>query len=149
MTTGTAMQAKEAITRHETRDLNSPEAISDLVDAFYARVLVDPTLAPMFTQVAEIDLDHHLPTIKAFWRKMLLGRPDYDRNMVARHAAVHSRMPLTRRHFDRWLASFTRTIDERFEGPGADRTRTLAVRIAANLERNLGEYAAHGITTRT
>lgn len=146
---GTAMQANDGVVRRDTRDLNSPEAVSELVDAFYARVLVDPTLAPMFTQVAAVDLDHHLPTIKAFWRKMLLGRPDYDRNMVARHAAVHARMPLTPRHFDRWLALFTRTIDERFAGPGADRARTLAVRIAANLERNLDEYAAHTVTTRT
>lgn len=146
---GTAIQADGGVARPDTRDLNSPEAISELVDAFYARVLVDPTLAPMFTQVAAVDLDDHLPTIKAFWRKMLLGRPDYDRNMVARHAAVHARMPLTRRHFDRWLALFTRTIDERFAGPGADRARTLAVRIAANLERNLDEYAEHTITTRT
>ncbi len=144
----TAMQANDGVVRRDTRDLNSAEAISELVDAFYARVLVDPTLAPMFTQVAAVDLDHHLPTIKAFWRKMLLGRPDYDRNMVARHAAVHARMPLTRRHFDRWLALFTRTIDERFAGPGADRARTLAVRIAANLERNLDEYAAHTVTVR-
>ena len=55
MTIDTAMQANEAMTRHEPRDLNSPEAISELVDAFYARVLVDPTLAPMFMQVAAID----------------------------------------------------------------------------------------------
>ena len=42
----------------------------------------------------------------------------------------------------RLLALFTRTIDERFEGPGADRAHTLAVRIAANPERNLDEYVA-------
>ncbi len=143
------MRANDGIVGREKRDLNSPEAVCELVDAFYARVLVDPALAPMFTQVAAVDLEHHLPTIKAFWRKMLLGRPDYDRNMVARHAAVHARMPLTRRHFDRWLALFTRTIDERFAGPGANRARTLAVRIAANLERNLDEYTEHTITTRT
>lgn len=143
------MHFSDGHSQREARDLNSPEAVSELVDAFYARVLADPTLAPMFTEVAAVDLDHHLPTIKAFWRKMLLGRPDYDRNMVARHAAVHARMPLTRRHFDRWLALFTRTVDERFAGPGADRARTLAVRIAANLERNLDEYAGRTATTRT
>ncbi len=145
---GTAMQANAGVAQRDRRDLNTPETISELVDAFYARVLMDPTLAPMFTQVAAIDLDHHLPIIKAFWRKMLLGRPDYDRNMVARHAAVHARMPLTRRHFDRWLALFTRTLDEHFTGPGADRARTLAVRIAANMERNLDEYAENTVTTR-
>lgn len=122
-------------------DVNDAAAIDRLIDAFYARVLVDPTLAPVFIEVAGIDLDHHLPTIKAFWRKMLLGHPDYDRNMVARHAAVHARLPLGRRHFDRWLALFTRTVDDHFAGPGAERAKLLARRIAANLERNLDTYA--------
>lgn len=124
-------------------DLDGPAAIDRLVDAFYARVLVDPTLAPVFTEVARIDLDHHLPTIKAFWRKMLLGHSDYARNMVARHAAVHTHLPLGPRHFDRWLALFTRTVDDHFAGPGAERTKLLARRIAANLERNLDAYSGH------
>ena len=125
----------------QQRDIDDPAAIARLVDAFYARVLVDPTLAPVFTEVARVDLDHHLPTIKAFWRKMLLGHPDYARNMVARHATVHARLPLGRRHFDRWLALFTRTVDDHFAGPGAERAKLLAQRIAANLERNLDTYA--------
>jgi hemoglobin len=122
-------------------DLDDPEAIARLIDAFYARVRVDPTLAPVFTHVAGIDLDRHIPVIRAFWRKMLLGHPDYARNMVARHAAVHTRLPLRARHFDRWLALFTRTVDDHFTGPGAERAKLLARRIAANLERNLDRYA--------
>ena len=118
-------------------DLDNPAAIDRLVDAFYGRVLSDPTLAPVFTEVARIDLDSHLPRIKAFWYRMVLGRPGYRRNMVARHAEVHARFPLRGRHFDRWLALFTRTLDERFAGPYADRARAVACSIAANLERNL------------
>ncbi len=128
------------------RDLDDPRAIDRLVDAFYARVLLDPTLAPVFTAVAGVDLDHHLPVIKAFWRKMLLGHRDYARNMVARHAAVHARLPLRRRHFDRWLALFTRTIDDHFAGPGAERAKRLARHIAANLERNIDAYARSSIS---
>ena len=118
-------------------DLDHPAAISTLVDRFYAQVLSDPTLAPVFTEVARIDVDTHIPVIKAFWRKMLLGDPGYARNMVARHAAVHARFPLRARHFDRWLMLFNRTVERDFAGPYADRARTLATRIAANLERNL------------
>lgn len=123
-------------------DLDNAAAIDALVDAFYARVLTDPTLAPVFTEVAAIDLDSHLPRIKAFWRRMLLGEDGYRRNMVARHAAVHARFPLQRRHYDRWLALFTRTLDERFAGPCADRAHCLARNIAANLERNLDTCVA-------
>lgn len=125
------------------RDLEDADAVAILVDAFYARVLTDPTLAPVFTEVAGVDLDHHLPRIRAFWRKMLFGDPAYQDNMVARHAAVHARFPLRGRHFDRWLMLFTRTLDEHFAGPQAERARHLACRIAANLQRNLDAYALH------
>ena len=96
----------------------------------------------MNTEVAAIDLDAHLPRIKAFWRKMLLGEPGYRRNMVARHAAVHARFPLGGRHFDRWLALFARTVDDGFAGPFAARAKYLARNIIANLRRNLDAHAA-------
>lgn len=135
------MCAERAAAGTARPDLDNPQAIAELVDRFYARVLDDPVLAPVFTEVAGIDLDTHIPRIEAFWRKMLLGDPGYDRNMVAQHAAVHARLPLRRAHFDRWLTLFLETVDRDFAGPGADRARVLASRIAANLERNLDEYA--------
>lgn len=55
--TGTAMRANGEIMANETRDLNSPEAISELVDAFYARVLADPTLAVRITANPGRNLD--------------------------------------------------------------------------------------------
>ena len=122
------------------RDLDTPAAIDELIDAFYQRVLTDPTLAPVFTEVARIDLSTHLPRIKAFWRKMLLGQDAYRRNMVARHAEVHARFPLGQRHFDRWLALFTHTVDERRRGPVAARAKHVATNIARNLNRNLDTY---------
>lgn len=131
--------------RAPARDLDGPQAISELVDAFYRKVLADPTLAPVFIDVARVDLDEHLPIIKAFWRRMLLGHHSYARNMVARHAAVHARFGLGQRHFDRWLALFTETVDERFAGPRAERARRLACTIAANLRDHLHapEHGAH------
>ena len=123
-----------------SQDVDSPEAIDELVECFYARVLEDEVLAPVFIDVAEIDLDRHLPRIKAFWRKMLLGHPDYSDNMVARHVAVHARERFRPEHFERWLSLFRASVDEHFEGPGADRARLLAERIAANLEKRLDEF---------
>lgn len=127
------------------RDLDNPWAVSELVDAFYRKVLADPTLAPVFVHVARVDLDEHLPIIKAFWCRMLLGHRSYARNMVARHAAVHARFCLERRHFDRWLALFTDTVDERFAGRYAEHARRLAYTIAANLRDYLHapEHRAH------
>jgi hemoglobin len=119
------------------QDLDAPEAIDALVERFYARVLRDPLLAPLFTEVAAIDLDHHLPLIKAYWRKMLLGDPGYSRHMMAKHRAVDARRPLEARHYERWLSLFEAALDEGARGPLTERARVLARRIARNMRRNL------------
>lgn len=136
-------------TANTARDLDDSAAVSALVDAFYDRVLADALLAPIFNDVAGIDLDEHLPRIKAFWRKMLLGQPGYDRNMVAQHACIHARLPFKRRHFDRWLTLFHEAVDAEFAGPGAERAKTLATRIARNLEKNLDHYTESSALPRT
>jgi len=123
-------------------DLDHGEAIDAFVDRFYERVLADPLLAPVFLDSAQIELDAHLPRIKAFWRKMVLGEAGYARNMVARHAHVHAHTRFTHAHFARWLALFEATLDAGYAGPYARHTRKLAHTIAANLERNLDNYLA-------
>jgi len=119
------------------QDLDAPGAIDALVERFYARVLRDPLLAPLFTEVAGIDLAHHLPRIKAYWRKMLLGDSGYRRHMMAKHRAVDSRSAFEGRHYDRWLLLFETALDEGACGPVTERARMLARRIAGNMRRNL------------
>jgi hemoglobin len=119
------------------RDLDSPAAIDTFVDAFYRRVLADPLLAPLFLEVAGVRLEDHLPRIKAYWRKMLLGDADYRRHMMAKHRAVDARVPFSDEQYARWLAHFEATLGEAYEGPGAERAKTLARRIAGNMRRNL------------
>jgi len=118
-------------------DLDSPRAIGHFVDRFYARVLVDPLLAPIFLEVAAIDPAVHLPHIKAYWQKMLLGAPTYQRHMMARHRAIDARRAFSEAHYQRWVALFEATLAEGFSGPGAERARTLARRIAGNMRRNI------------
>lgn len=119
------------------RDLDAPGAIDALIDRFYARVLRDPLLAPLFTEVARIDVEHHLPRIKAYWRKMLFGDPLYRRHMMARHRAVDAQRPFEARHYERWLQLFETALDEGARGPVTERARMLARRIAGNMRRNL------------
>ncbi|MDX1589837.1 MAG: group III truncated hemoglobin [Oleiphilaceae bacterium] len=120
-------------------DLDNETSISALVEAFYGRVLEDPLLRPVFLDIAGIDLDSHLPRIKAYWRKMLLGHKDYQRNMVAHHQALNQHFTLQPRHFQRWLSLFEGTLDRHFAGPGADRARQLARTIIGNLQQRLSE----------
>lgn len=110
-----------------------------MVDSFYEKVLADTLLAPLFLDVAQIDLDEHLPLISAFWKKLLLGDPSYDRNMVAKHRAVDDQERLNGAHHERWLTLFYTNLDEHFEGPYTDRARLLAARIMNNLYEQLSQ----------
>jgi hemoglobin len=124
-------------------DLDSPGEIGRFVDAFYARVLRDPLLAPLFLDVAGVDLRVHLPRIRAYWRRMLLGEACYQRHMMAQHRAVHRRRAFRGEHYARWLSLFEKTLSERYSGPYADRARCLARRVAGNMRRNLEQFSVN------
>lgn len=118
-------------------DLDSRENIERFVDLFYARMLGDAVLAPIFVDVAGIDLDVHLPHIKDYWCKLLLGESGYQRHTMNIHRALHGKRELGREDFERWLAFFTATVDDHYAGPGAERAKRVAAAIAANMEKAL------------
>ena len=125
-------------------DLDSPARIEEMVDLFYQRVLEDPLLAPVFLEVAGIDLQQHLPTICQYWYKMLLGEQDYQRHMMAKHRALDDREPLTGEHHERWLGHFMANLEGRFAGPMTDRARLIAQRVMHNLYMQLSARRGHG-----
>ena len=114
-------------------DLDSKQHIKEFVDAFYSRLLADKQLAPIFLDVAAIDLSKHLPLICSYWEKLLLGGRDYNRHTMNIHRAVHAKRSLTEQDFDRWLALFTTTMDELFTGEHAERAKRVASQIAFNM----------------
>ncbi len=118
-------------------DLDSRRHVEHFVDCFYERLLADPVLAPLFLQVAAIDLQVHLPHIKDYWCKLLLGDVTYRRHTMAIHRRLHARQPLTAGDFECWLSCFCLTIDEHFAGPQAERAKRLARAIAGNMRKTL------------
>lgn len=118
-------------------DLDSPERIRAFIEAFYARVLADELLAPIFLDVAAIDLSKHLPIICSYWEKLILGSDSYRRHTMNIHRALHAKQKLEPRDFERWLALFCATLDENFRGPGAERARQIAKHIARNMQVSL------------
>ena len=118
-------------------DLDSRENIERFVDLFYQRMLADEQLAPIFVDVAGIDLAVHLPHIKDYWCKLLLGEKRYQRHTMDIHRQLHGRRPLEAADFDRWLAFFTATVDENFAGERAERAKQVAASIAANMQKSL------------
>ena len=118
-------------------DLDSREHIEFFVDRFYERMLADEQLAPIFVDVAQIDLAVHLPHIKDYWCKLLLGDAEYRRHTMDIHRQLHSKRALQAQDFERWLSFFTATVDEYFVGERAERAKQVAASIAANMQKSL------------
>ncbi len=114
-------------------DIQSKADIDVFVDAFYARLFEDQILAPIFVDVAEINLADHLPLIKSYWAKLLLGDKTYSRHAMNIHRAVHAKQALTAHNFDRWLDFFCSTMDEYYCGELADTAKQIAATIAKNM----------------
>lgn len=118
-------------------DLDSSAAIADLVEAFYAKLLKDPQLAPIFLDVAGIDIREHFPRIRAYWEKLLLGDNNYHRHTMNIHRAVHRQRAFADADFALWLQYFQATVDEHFAGPKAERAKRLGAQIAGNMAKTI------------
>lgn len=121
---------------------NAARQIDQFVDAFYERVLADPLLSPLFLDVAGIELSEHLPRIKAYWRKMLLGHKDYQRHMMRKHREVDARQPFENEHYERWLTLFEETLKTHPLGSSTERAAALARRVAGNMRQNMQRFRA-------
>lgn len=118
-------------------DLDCREHIEQFIDRFYQQVLQDGQLAPIFLNVAQIDLQVHLPHIKNYWCKLLLGDKAYRRHTMNIHRTLHSRQTLTAGDFQRWLGLFSGTLDASYAGPYAEKARRIAGVIAENMQQGL------------
>jgi hemoglobin len=118
-------------------DLNSRENIERFVDLFYAEILQDERLAPIFLDVAAINLETHLPHIKNYWCKLLLGESTYSRHTMNIHRQLHGKQALTSPDFQRWLDTFVAVVDGHFSGERAQRAKRVAASIAANMAKSL------------
>lgn len=118
-------------------DLDSKERIAQFLQRFYDKLLQDPVLAPIFLDVAGIDIRVHLGHIQAYWEKLLLGEDNYQRHTMNIHRALHGKRALTEAEFDRWLGFYVSTVDEHFAGPSADKAKRIAGHIAANMKTRI------------
>lgn len=123
-------------------DLDSTEAIAEMVRRFYQDVAQDDLLGPMFNDVAQVDWAEHLPKLTAFWCRALLGIEGYSGNPFRAHALIHQRSPFTLDHFERWLSLFHDTVELGWAGPNADRALELAHNVARVHAKQLVEVGA-------
>lgn len=115
------------------KDIENRADINRLMDVFYKRAFADDVIGYIFTDVAKLDLEKHLPMIGDFWDSMIFGSGKYQkhgRNPMMIHGELSAESPLTFRHFNRWLEIFTASVDEMFAGERADLIKMRANAIA-------------------
>ena len=78
-------------------DSASEANIRLLVDGFYANVVQDALLGPVFSDFAHVDWPHHLPVMYDFWSSLLLGTTRYH----GRPFPKHRPLPIAAAHFQR------------------------------------------------
>ena len=122
-------------------DVVDRSAVHEMVRAFYATILKDEMLAPIFTKALGNDIKggkwhEHLNTLDNFWLMMMTGeRGNYGGHPYPPHAFLG---PLTREHFERWLELFRATIDQYFVPEIADKFYEKADILAEQFIENLG-----------
>ncbi|MEA2835614.1 MAG: hemoglobin [Bradyrhizobium sp.] len=113
------------------RDVVTEDSICRLVDAFYAKIRLDPELGPIFARAIPGDWQPHLNKMYAFWSSVMLTSGRYKGNPVAKHLAVEG---ITLKLFERWLALFDETCAELFDDRLRAEFNAKAARIAESLK---------------
>jgi hemoglobin len=122
-------------------DISSREDLLLLVTRFYEKLLNDPSISYLFTDIAKINLEHHLPVLVDFWDSVLFSSDTYRKNAMQPHIDLHRQSPIQKQHFETWLRYFKETVDELFEGDKAFLAKEKATSIATVMQIKLSQFS--------
>lgn len=113
--------------------------IEELVHAFYAKVLKDPLLAPIFIKKLGDHIETpqwktHLKLIVEFWKFVALGYDDYTNDPLKPHLGLEG---LSREAFGQWLKLFHETTYETYVPFAGNYLKDKSIEIAENFMRKL------------
>lgn len=115
-------------------DIESKKEIELLVDTFYIKVKADELIGYIFTDIAKVNWEKHLPVMYSFFENMLFYTGSYTGNPMELHKHINRLYPLTAEHFVRWNLLFTTTVDELFTGDKAELAKQRAKSISAVMQ---------------
>ena len=119
------------------KDIANREDLLILVTRFYEKLLTDHSISYFFSDIAKINLAHHLPELIDFWDSVLFQSDTYHKNAMQPHIKLHQQSPLQAHHFETWLRYFNETVDELFEGEKAFLAKERALSIATVMKIKL------------
>ena len=123
------------------KDIETRSDLLLLMQEFYKKLLADNSMNYLFTDVAKIDLSHHLPVLVDFWDSVLFQSDTYHKNAMQPHMALHQKSPLDKHHFETWLRYFKEIVDELFSGDNAFIIKERATSIATVMEIKVKQLA--------
>jgi len=107
-------QAARLAKRAHAEELGVDECfISRMIDQFYASILKDELLSPIFAERIT-DWPPHLDRMKSFWRSVLFNSGEFSGNPMLKHMAIPG---LEAEHFERWLNLFYATLRDLEQEP--------------------------------
>lgn len=116
------------------KDISNREDLLKLLTLFYNKLLRDESISYLFTDIAKIDLPHHLDILVDFWDSILFQHDTYRKNAMQPHLTLHQASPLQKHHFEIWLGYFNESVDELFEGEKAFLSKERALSIATVMQ---------------
>lgn len=119
-----------------TKEIISLDDIKKLVDTFYEKVRKDELIGPIFNERIQDRWPHHLEKMYAFWQTVLLGEHTYFGSPFPPHA----NLPVSHKHFEKWMELFTQTLDELFTGEKANDAKWRAGKMAEMFESKIEYY---------
>lgn len=126
-------------------DIKSRADVELLVNSFYDEVRQDPLLGPVFSDIAHVNWDEHLPRMVDFWDHILFQSDTYAGNPMRVHQVLHGKYALASNHFKIWKQLFLNTVDRLFAGEIAELAKQRAVSIATVMEIRIAGNRPNGI----
>jgi hemoglobin len=124
------------------KDIEKRADIELLVNTFYGKVRVNSVIGPIFNDVVQVDWDHHLPRMYAFWSSLLIGEHSFSGNPMQKHVEISRMASMTETEFSEWLILFNHTVDELFLGEKAHEAKIRAANIARLMMHKIQMAAA-------
>lgn len=109
------------------------DQIARLVDRFYDKIQLHPTLGPVFNARVK-DWEAHKRLLTSFWCSVALRANSYRGNPMA----VHRPLPIDGTHFQDWLALWVQTTHDLLDERAAGQMVEYADRIGRSLQAGLG-----------
>ncbi len=124
----------------EKKDIRDREDIAKVVEAFYQTAIQDTEIGYIFTDVAKLNLEAHIPVICDFWETVLLGNMVYRGSVVSKHIELHRKSALRPAHFERWLSIWLIVVDGMHVGEKAEEMKKRASLMAELMKHKINYF---------